>query len=95
MVIDSKLISHLEDLSCFTLPNDEKVRLTEELQKIFAGITRLSELNTDGVQECTHLLDNINAFREDEIRPSLDRELVLKNAPVRNDEFFVAPKTVE
>jgi aspartyl/glutamyl-tRNA(Asn/Gln) amidotransferase C subunit len=40
-------------------------------------------------------LDDTNVFRDDEARPSFDRELILKNAPVRNDEFFIAPKTVE
>jgi len=108
MQIDDKLISYLEDLSYLTLPADEKLRLSEDLGKILNSIERLSELNTDGVQERSHPfepqpnpkgegspLDNVNVFRDDEVRPSFDRELILKNAPVRNDKFFVAPKTVE
>jgi len=108
MQIDDKLISYLEDLSYLTLPADEKLRLTEDLGKILNSIERLSELNTEGVQERSHPfepqpnpkgegfpLDSINCFRDDVVRPSFDRELILKNAPVRNDEFFVAPKTVE
>jgi aspartyl-tRNA(Asn)/glutamyl-tRNA(Gln) amidotransferase subunit C len=95
MQIDSKLISYLEDLSCLALSDDEKSRLTEDLQKILNIIAPISELNTDGVPECSHPLNNVNIFRNDEARPSLDRELILKNAPTRNDEMFVAPKTVE
>jgi aspartyl-tRNA(Asn)/glutamyl-tRNA(Gln) amidotransferase subunit C len=101
MQIDEQLISYLEDLSCLTLLDTEKIRLTEDLQKILNGITRLNELNTDGVPECSHPWDNgasldiVNVFREDEVRPSLDRKLVLENAPVKNDEMFIAPKTVE
>ena len=56
---------------------------------------RLGELNTDGVPERSHPFDNVNAFREDEVTASFERELVLKNAPVRNAEMFIAPKTVE
>jgi len=95
MQIDDKLISYLEDLSYLTLPADEKLRLSEDLGKILNSIERLSELNTDGVQERSHPFDNNNVFRDDKVRPSFDRELILKNAPVRNDKFFVAPKTVE
>ena len=95
MRIDDKLISYLEDLSCLTLSNDEKNRLIGDMEKIMNDMSRLGELNTDGVNECTHPFDNVNIFRNDEVRPSFDRELILKNAPVRNDEAFVAPKTVE
>jgi aspartyl-tRNA(Asn)/glutamyl-tRNA(Gln) amidotransferase subunit C len=95
MQIDDKLISYLEDLSYLTLPAGEKSRLAEDLGKILNSIEKLRELNTDGVQECSHPFGNFNVFRDDEVRPSFDRELILKNAPVRNDEFFVAPKTVE
>jgi len=95
MQIDEKLISSLEDLSCLILSDSEKSRLTEDLQKIFIGISKIKELNTEGVPECSHPLNNVNIFRNDEVKPSLERELVLKNAPVRNEEMFVAPKTVE
>ena len=95
MRIDDKLIEYLEDLSFFTLSADEKNLLAEDLEKILNDMARLGELNTDGVKECTHPFDYVNVFRDDEARPSPDRELLLKNAPVRNDEAFVAPKTVE
>jgi len=95
MRIDDKLLAYLEDLSCLTLSDNEKNRLAEDLQKILAGIARLSELNTDGVPERSHPFDTINIFRDDEVRPSFDRELILKNAPFRNNEMFIAPKTVD
>ena len=95
MYIDDKLISYLEDLSYLTLPDEEKSRLTGDLEKILNGITRLGELNTSGVPECSHPFDNVNAFRDDAARPSFERELVLKNAPSRNEQMFIAPKTVD
>ena len=95
MRIDDKLIAYLEDLSCLTLSNDEKHCLTGDLEKILNYMARLDELNTDGVPECSHTFDVVNNFREDEIQPSFDRELILKNASNRNKEMFIAPRTVE
>jgi len=100
---DDKLISHLADLSCLALSGDEKKHLAEDFQKILEGMIQLCELDTDGVPECSHVLDysishdnGLTAgLRDDEVRPSLNRELILKNAPSRNDEMFIAPKTVE
>jgi Asp-tRNA(Asn)/Glu-tRNA(Gln) amidotransferase C subunit len=37
----------------------------------------------------------VNDFRDDIALPSYDRALILENAPVKNDETFIAPKTVE
>jgi aspartyl-tRNA(Asn)/glutamyl-tRNA(Gln) amidotransferase subunit C len=95
MLIDDKLISYLEDLSCLTLSDAEKNRLTGDLKVILDGMERLSELNTEGVPERSHPFDNVNAFRDDETGLSFGRELILKNAPDRNEELYIAPKTVE
>ena len=95
MQIDNNLISYLEDLSCLTLSAGEKSQMAEDLQKITDGISKVKELNTDGAPECIHPFDNVNVFRDDKIFSSLNRELLLKNAPVKNDEFFISPKTIE
>ena len=95
MQIDEMLIDYLEDLSCLTLSHKEKQRLLEELKKILSYMERLGELDTDGIAECSHPFDNVNAFREDEIGASFERELILKNAPERNDKMFIAPQTAK
>ena len=95
MEIDAKLIAYLEDLSCLTLSEDEKRLLTNDLGEILSGMAQLSELDTQNVPERSHPFDNVNAFREDDAKDSLERELILKNAPDRNDEMFIAPRTVE
>ena len=95
MQIDEKLIDYLEDLSCLTLSNAEKERLAGDLKKILSGMARLGELNTEDVPERSHPFDNVNSFRDDEVRLSFDRELILRNAPDKNREMFIAPKTVE
>ena len=95
MQIDSKLIAYLEDLSCLALSDAEKTRLSGDLREILDYMARLGGLNTADVPERSHPFDNVNAFRDDEARPSFERELILKNAPFKNDEFMLAPKTVE
>jgi aspartyl-tRNA(Asn)/glutamyl-tRNA(Gln) amidotransferase subunit C len=95
MQIDEKLVTYLEDLSCLALSDEEKRRLQGDLRDILSGMARLGDLNTENVIERSHPFDNMNALREDEVHPSYDRELILKNAPHKNDGMFVTPKTVE
>jgi aspartyl/glutamyl-tRNA(Asn/Gln) amidotransferase C subunit len=95
MQIDGELLDYLEDLSCLTLADEEKVRLTHDLQEILDYMARLGELNTEGVAELSHPFDNVNFFRDDVVCPSYDRASILQNAPAKNDEMIIAPKTVE
>jgi len=95
MKIDDELIAYLEDLSCLTLSDGEKKRLAGDLKDILSGMERLGELNTENVPERSHPFDNVNAFRDDLVQASYNRELILKNAPDKDDEMLIAPKTVE
>ncbi|MCL2080734.1 MAG: Asp-tRNA(Asn)/Glu-tRNA(Gln) amidotransferase subunit GatC [Oscillospiraceae bacterium] len=95
MNINNELITYLEDLSCLTLTEEEKRRLAVDLKDILSGMARLGELDTQGVPERSHPFDHVNCFRDDAAQASMDRELILKNAPHRNNEMFIAPKTVE
>ena len=95
MEINSKLIAYLEDLSFLSLTDSEKSRIAEDLEEILGGMACLEDLDTSGVIERSHPFDNTNAFRDDVAQSSFPRELILKNAPNRNDIMFIAPKTVE
>ncbi|MCL2009464.1 MAG: Asp-tRNA(Asn)/Glu-tRNA(Gln) amidotransferase subunit GatC [Synergistaceae bacterium] len=90
MLIDEKLIDYLEELSCLTLSFDEKQRISGDLKEILGYMERLGELDTGGVPERSHPFDNVNAFRDDIAGESFDRELILKNAPRRDDRMFIS-----
>jgi aspartyl-tRNA(Asn)/glutamyl-tRNA(Gln) amidotransferase subunit C len=45
--------------------------------------------------EAAHPLGFANAFREDVLRPSLDRNEVLAQAPSAVDGYFLAPPALE
>ena len=47
------------------------------------------------VPSTMHGREIVNAFREDVVRPSLDREVALANAPARTGDEFMLPKIVE
>lgn len=89
MLIDDALVSYLEALSCLSISGDERIRLISDLQKIIDYMAKLAELDTGGARD--NPLANTNVFRDDAACPSLDRELILKNAPVKNDAMIIAP----
>ena len=42
-----------------------------------------------------HPHGRVNAFRDDVVTPSIDRDAVLANAPEKSETEFVLPKIVE
>jgi aspartyl-tRNA(Asn)/glutamyl-tRNA(Gln) amidotransferase subunit C len=95
MKITPELVTYLQDLSCLTLDDTEKSALATDLEAVLAHAGIIGSLDTQGVPECSHPFDCVNAFRDDTPLPSYDRELILQNAPERNDTMFIAPKTIE
>lgn len=95
MVITDELISYLEELARIRLSEEAEQKAKEDLQKILAYIDTLNELDTEGVEPMSHSFPIKNVMREDEVRPSTDRELILSNAPKQKDGCFMVPRTVE
>ncbi len=87
-------VEYVAKLARIELTEEEKNTLTSQLNSILGHIEKLSELDTEGVEPTFHVFDVRNVFREDEVRPSLPTEEILKNAPVRDGNFFKVPKII-
>lgn len=95
MKIDKDLISHLEKLARLQLSPAERTRITGDLNNILNMIAKLEELDTDGVEPLRHISEGINVWREDKVHHPIDKEAALKNAPQRNEDYFLVPKVIE
>jgi aspartyl-tRNA(Asn)/glutamyl-tRNA(Gln) amidotransferase subunit C len=82
-------------LARLRLNADELEQMTRQLGDILGYVDQLAELNTDAVEPMAHALDVHNAFRDDMVRPSLDRTAALSNAPHHDGECFLVPAVLE
>jgi aspartyl-tRNA(Asn)/glutamyl-tRNA(Gln) amidotransferase subunit C len=88
-------IAHVARLARLSLSAEDLEHYREQLGVILEHAARVQGLDTDGVEGTTHPLGFTNAFREDAVRPSLDRDEVLAEAPASRDGYFVAPPALE
>ena len=56
---------------------------------------KISELDTTGIEPTAHAVAVHNVLREDEVRPGLDRQVALDNAPLTVQEQIRVPQIVE
>jgi aspartyl-tRNA(Asn)/glutamyl-tRNA(Gln) amidotransferase subunit C len=78
-------------LARLKLAEDEQERMLRELHAVLGYIEHIEELDLEGVEPTSHVVDLVNALRPDEVRPGLTREQALANAPEVADDGFAVP----
>jgi aspartyl-tRNA(Asn)/glutamyl-tRNA(Gln) amidotransferase subunit C len=90
-VIDREQVLHVARLARLKLSDEEVERMSGELSGILDHVERISELDLEGVEPTSHVIELENVLRPDEPRPSWPREKVLERAPDHADGAFRVP----
>jgi aspartyl-tRNA(Asn)/glutamyl-tRNA(Gln) amidotransferase subunit C len=96
-------VRRVAELANLELSGDEESQMQRDLNAILGHIAQLNELDTSSVEAMAQVseilslpsLPPIKTLRPDELRPSLDRQVVLAGAPESNGVFFKVPKVLE
>ncbi len=94
MSISREEVIHVSNLARLNLREDEVEKFTEQLSAILEHIAKLSEVDTEGVEPTSHVLDLVNVFREDEVTES-PIEDIEKMAQDKKKGHFRVPKVIE
>ena len=90
-MIERDQVLHVAKLARLKVTDDEVDRMAEELSKILEHVETMNELDLEGVEPTTHVVDLTNVLREDVPRPCLSREKALEQAPDVADGGFRVP----
>ena len=94
IVVDDKLIEHLEWLSRIKLTVEEKEELKRQIPRILEFFRQMDEVNTSSVEPLTHPIELVSVMREDIVEEGLTQEDALRNAPKSESGYFKAPRIV-
>lgn len=95
MELNKDLVDYIAKLSKIELSDNDSIKMFSELSEIIDYMEILKTLDTENIEELSHVFSITNVMRKDEVKNSLPREDILKNAPFSNGEAFVVPKAVE
>ncbi len=90
-MIDREQVLHVARLARLGLGEDEVERMSGELSTILEHVDKISELDLEGVEPTSHVIDLQNVLRPDDPRPSWPRERVLESAPDPAEGAFRVP----
>lgn len=95
MSVDTDTVKRVARLARIKVSDDEAARMTGELNGILGFVEQLDEVNIDGVEPMTSVVEQTMKKRADGVTDGGYAADVVANAPVSEDNFFMVPKVVE
>ena len=94
MKITKEEVLYVAHLARLDLDEESIEKFAGQIDQILGYIEKLNQVDTRDVKATSHAIFLTNAFRDDEEKEHIDRELALANAPEKEDGNFVVPKIV-
>jgi aspartyl-tRNA(Asn)/glutamyl-tRNA(Gln) amidotransferase subunit C len=95
MSIDKTTVAKIANLARIAVSENEMETTAGELNNILGWVEQLSQVNTDGVQPMTSVVEVALPRRADVVTDGNYRDKILKNAPSAEHGFFAVPKVIE
>jgi aspartyl-tRNA(Asn)/glutamyl-tRNA(Gln) amidotransferase subunit C len=94
MKMNKEEVLYVAHLARLDLDEESIEKFAGQIDEILGYIEKLNQVETKGIKPTSHAISLTNAFRDDEEKEHIDRELALANAPEKEDGSFVVPKVV-
>lgn len=95
MQVEREEILHIAKLACLNIKEEEIEEYRKNLQDILNFANIVNSVDTENISETIGSTSNVNVFREDIVKEFEDKELLLQNAPDKENNMFVIPKVIE
>jgi aspartyl-tRNA(Asn)/glutamyl-tRNA(Gln) amidotransferase subunit C len=95
MKVDEATVRHVARLARIKVTTEQAKALEGELSAILDWVEQLGEVDTANVEPMTRVEAMALPKREDKVTDGDIPDLVVKNAPFTEDNFFLVPKVVE
>jgi aspartyl-tRNA(Asn)/glutamyl-tRNA(Gln) amidotransferase subunit C len=90
-MLDRDQVLHVARLARLELSDAEVQRMAGELSHVLEHIEKIRELDLEGVEPTSHVVEVTDALRPDEPRPCLPPEVALAAAPEPLEGGFGVP----
>ena len=95
MSVDIATVKRVAKLSRIAITDERAESMQSELNTILGFVEQLNEVNVDGVEPMTSVVDMTMRKRADEVTDGGKVDDIVANAPASDDHFFMVPKVVE
>ena len=95
MKVNNKLIQDIAKLSKLKFDDSAEEKMKADLEKMLDFVDKLNKIDTEGVDPLIYMSEEVNVLREDKISENTSQEDSLKNAPVKDSDYFKVPTVLK
>lgn len=95
MSVDTETVKRVARLARIAITDPHAEKMKTELNSILGWVEQLGEVDIDGVEPMTSVVDVAMKKRTDTVNDGAKAEDIVSNAPAKDDNFFLVPKVVE
>ncbi|MTI44234.1 aspartyl/glutamyl-tRNA(Asn/Gln) amidotransferase subunit C [Roseibium hamelinense] len=95
MSVDTETVKRVARLARIKVSEDQATKMTGELNGILGFVEQLDEVDINGVEPLTSVVEQTMKKRADGVTDGSKSADVTQNAPASEDNFFMVPKVVE
>lgn len=92
--IGIEAVHRLARLARIGVTTEEAAHLAVELGQIMGFVEQLQSVDITDIPPTDQVTGLVDVWREDVIKPSLDRDEILKNAPAQKDGYIVVKRVL-
>ena len=96
MKIDDATLDRIAELARldYSDPAARKAILAD-MERVLGFVEKLNEVDTVGVEPLIFMTEGENNLREDVAEVTISKQDALKNAPVKDSDYFKVPRVVD
>ncbi len=95
MPLSQEQIQHIANLARLELTDEELARYRQQISTILDHFEQLQSVDTNAIILTTSIRVEESLLREDQSRPGLDLDDLLRNAPETDQQLFRVPPIFE
>ncbi len=88
-------LQHIADLAMLKIAPADEAQMRRDLLEMVEFANQLQKIDTTGIEPMTHIASMENVWRDDVVYNHIDRDLLLENAPAKEDGYIFVPQVVE
>lgn len=95
MKVDKETLRKIAHLARLDFEEEAAEDMIKSMSETLDWVEKLNEVDTENVEPLLSMSREVNVLREDEVKPPLDHDAALKNAPKKDADYFRVPKVLE
>jgi aspartyl-tRNA(Asn)/glutamyl-tRNA(Gln) amidotransferase subunit C len=95
MSVDQATVRRIAHLARIGVDDAEIPGLAREVNAILSFVEELANVDVDGVEPMTSVIPMRLRMRSDVVTDHAGADVIVSNAPITEDHFFVVPRVVE